>query len=481
MGSIDFRLITIYYGDQDAIEGYRMMSETGRKSIKETGTFLRISIFLMVFGLGLCIAGRQASAESFDVRLKFLLQQNEQEKRLLEFKDSPEILRLKLQDLDRINKDRASSGAPPVQLDILACRVGNKHCREMAERGYTSHLNEKGEKPYHRYAFAGGVHHILENVFSASSSAPYSTGDIEGLLQDARKTFMAETPGYDGHRRNILDPSHTHLGIGMAMRGREFRYVQEFMDKYIQFDPFDPNVSPGGKIKISGTIVPKDVGPYAVLVYGERISPESIDELEKMGTYKDATSDRAISLWPWNLPFDRAKRTFALTLDFKGKKIAYYYVQIKLKKGINKIPTRGGPATLEGTFDASGIVLSVGMPPIAAKPAVEFGSGKAPGQEKSEPPGKPGVTPGTTVSPAVQNTPAPTAGSTNPASPGVQVSPTPPTGVKSPQNEHGIGVLMLLLMLIGGLIILAGIPIVLRSVSSRKEPDEAEEPEKFDF
>jgi hypothetical protein len=44
---------------------------------------------------------------------------------------------------------------------------------------------------------------------------------------------MAEEPPNDGHRRAILDPHATHVGIGLAWERGEFRLVQEFLRRYI--------------------------------------------------------------------------------------------------------------------------------------------------------------------------------------------------------------------------------------------------------
>ena len=45
-------------------------------------------------------------------------------------------------------------------LDILASRVANMQSREAAANRFSGHWNMRGEKPYHRYAFAGGVDHV---------------------------------------------------------------------------------------------------------------------------------------------------------------------------------------------------------------------------------------------------------------------------------------------------------------------------------
>ena len=40
--------------------------------------------------------------------------------------------------------------------------------------------------------------------------------------------MMAEKPPDDGHRQAILDPLWTHVGIGVALEGGEFRMTEEF-------------------------------------------------------------------------------------------------------------------------------------------------------------------------------------------------------------------------------------------------------------
>jgi len=145
-----------------------------------------------------CVIVSAAGAEvPEEIRL-----QNEQEKRLWEHRDTNEILAIKIENLKLINRDCGRFGAPPVKLDILAGRVGNRHCADMARNGYMSHWNMKGEKPYQRYAFGGGTDHVSENLASVSSTAPLEQAP-EALLKrmnESEDLFTAEPPGNDGHK-----------------------------------------------------------------------------------------------------------------------------------------------------------------------------------------------------------------------------------------------------------------------------------------
>ena len=89
-------------------------------------------------------------------------------------KDNDEALKLKIDQLDFINKSRKRNNASPVKLDILASRVANKMAKEAAENEYLGHWNMAGEEPYLRYAFAGGYDHVSENAYGEWSSDNYN-------------------------------------------------------------------------------------------------------------------------------------------------------------------------------------------------------------------------------------------------------------------------------------------------------------------
>jgi hypothetical protein len=50
-----------------------------------------------------------------------------------------------------------------------------------------------------------------------------------GLALGAQKSMMEETPPDDGHRRTILDPEATHVGVGWSMTGGRFQMAEEFL------------------------------------------------------------------------------------------------------------------------------------------------------------------------------------------------------------------------------------------------------------
>ena len=108
---------------------------------------------------------------------------------------------------------------------------------EAAENEFRGHYNLKGEKPYHRYAFAGGTNHITENAAAAWTSGSFTVTDntILEQMQSAHAKFMNERAPNDGHKQNCIDKGHNYVGIGYYMSDKQFRYYEEFINQYIDF------------------------------------------------------------------------------------------------------------------------------------------------------------------------------------------------------------------------------------------------------
>ena len=113
-----------------------------------------IILFLSII-LSLLTTSRSILLSYNKSQLLKLLNENERIKELEEYKDNKSTLKLKLQVIDVINSNRANHGLKPLELDILACRVASRTASEAVKGRYFGHWNLRGEKPYHRYAFAG--------------------------------------------------------------------------------------------------------------------------------------------------------------------------------------------------------------------------------------------------------------------------------------------------------------------------------------
>jgi uncharacterized protein YkwD len=130
--------------------------------------------------------------------------------------------------LARINRDRAAYGVPPVGADPRAALVGDLFCLDGALSGAWGHWDLQGRAPYVRWGLAGGADFHAQNAVALSVSTGRLDLPVSELLVQAHESMMAEEPPGDGHRRTILDPRWTHVGIGAGTVGGQFRMSQEF-------------------------------------------------------------------------------------------------------------------------------------------------------------------------------------------------------------------------------------------------------------
>ncbi len=281
---------------------------------------------------------------------------NDQETRYLEYKDSDEMLAVKLAQLEYINRSRERYNVQPVKLDILASRVANRMSKEASEENFMGHWNTRGEKPYHRYAFAGGVDHVMENASAKWTSGSFanSLSTYTEFMEEAHDQFMAERAPYDGHKQNCIGSSHNYIGIGNYLTGNQFRYYEEFVDRYIDFVEVKNNASINEQINLQVQPINSNSYVFAILVYFEEIpSRMTPSQINNMGSYPDFTNTTELSIWPWELDFNSRTGIYTIPLSFRRRGL--YYVQIYLSDE----EFSGGSATTEGKIQASGLVIKI--------------------------------------------------------------------------------------------------------------------------
>jgi hypothetical protein len=324
-----------------------------RKVWKTLKIFIIIAIVLIC--LPHSILPNKTSGQGED-ELANYIRQNESEKRLFEYKDDEEELKLKLGQLEVINKSRNKFKAPPVKLDILASRVANKMCREAAENNFIGHWNMAGEKPYHRYAFAGGYDHISENAYGewSSDDYPVSSAGIRSLMESGHNTFMAEKAPADGHKKTIIDKVHNYVGIGYYLSGKQFRYYEEFIDRYFEFENIPAEVGAGEPFSIT-VKTDRNTFLYLLMVYREMI-PQGMTpaEIKMKGSYEDFSGEEYKKILPWDLSRYRNGNEYKIPLSFSNEGL--YYIQIYSDKREIKKP---GSMNTKGKTPYSGIVIKV--------------------------------------------------------------------------------------------------------------------------
>ena len=140
---------------------------------------------------------------------------------------------LRSEFLQMINHDRAANGLAPVQLDPEASAIADTYCKLQIRFGTTGHFTVDGLAPYMRYSFAGGNDGVSENAAAWSATYRFSDRALYDMIRKSEEAMMNEKPPHDGHRRTLLDPYATHVGIGLAWDRGEFRLTEEFIRRYV--------------------------------------------------------------------------------------------------------------------------------------------------------------------------------------------------------------------------------------------------------
>jgi uncharacterized protein YkwD len=167
--------------------------------------------------------------------------------------------------VDLVNRDREKAGLGPVELDEGPPTIaGQAHAEDMARLGYLGHWGSDGSVPEQRHTEAGGSDMVLENALGFTDEIK-RTLDPKPLIdpiqvERSEALYFDEVPPNDGHRKNILKPAHTKIGIGIAQpiaTPTELPvpcFVQEFTDSYGTYAPLPKRAKIGTMIHVEGTM-----------------------------------------------------------------------------------------------------------------------------------------------------------------------------------------------------------------------------------
>ncbi|MCA1066313.1 SafA/ExsA family spore coat assembly protein [Rossellomorea sp. AcN35-11] len=122
------------------------------------------------------------------------------------------------QVIDLTNQEREKNGLSPLQLDWQLSRVARYKSRNMRDVGYFSHRSPTYGSPFDMMkSFNIQYRQAAENI-AAGQTSP------EQVVRE-----WMESPG---HRKNILNGSYTHIGVGYAKGGSYGTYwTQMFIKK----------------------------------------------------------------------------------------------------------------------------------------------------------------------------------------------------------------------------------------------------------
>ena len=153
---------------------------------------------------------------------------------------------------DQINRDRASAGLSPVRWDEKAASLASDYTRAQIQEGTFGHFLLDGVPPYARLSRRGDLGMGTENSAAYIFFGDYVDVPPLKLALDSHRGMLDEAPPNDGHRRAILDPAATHVGVGWSQSGRNFRLAEEFTARlfdWLKVDRFGPD---GSAITVKG-------------------------------------------------------------------------------------------------------------------------------------------------------------------------------------------------------------------------------------
>jgi len=196
-------------------------------------------------------------------------------------------LEYRLRLVEVINRDRSAAGLSAVEFSADLSRAADAHCLEMLREDYTSHWNRDGWKPYLRYAAAGIRDATAENIASfGQNDFPADLEATWGEMLAGHRRFMAEKPPSDGHRQNVLNPQHTHVGIGVAAASKGVRMMEVFAARYAQLEPLPLRARLRDALGVRGRIASRKVQFFALSVFYEPLPrPMTLLDLAATSSY----------------------------------------------------------------------------------------------------------------------------------------------------------------------------------------------------
>ena len=209
--------------------------------------------------------------------------------------------RLSLADARRymvqlINRDRASAGLAPVELDEgPPTHAGQAHAEDMAHNGYLGHWGTDGSVPEQRYTQAGGTDMVLENASCFTDERARALDPHAGVdprnVEQAEDMFFHEQPPNDGHRKNILKPWHRKVGIGVAQpvaTPTEIPvpcFAQEFVDAFGTYGAVPAQMRVGDTLHVAGAVAAPATFAGVGLARVDAPRPIPIAELNRRRSY----------------------------------------------------------------------------------------------------------------------------------------------------------------------------------------------------
>lgn len=132
------------------------------------------------------------------------------------------------------NEERRTHGLAALELDSNLSVVARDHSTDMASNNFFAHVNLQGEDPTARAIRHGYLPVSIYGYGIGENLGKMPTGNVQGVgyvNDDADSIAKALVEGWmnsPGHRENILTPTYSVMGTGIAYDGTFYFATQNF-------------------------------------------------------------------------------------------------------------------------------------------------------------------------------------------------------------------------------------------------------------
>jgi uncharacterized protein YkwD len=136
--------------------------------------------------------------------------------------ESGETYRAVMNEIVRLsNIEREKHGFEALDIDRNLEQAATGHSEEMAKMTYFSHTSPTAgrQTPHERINLTG-----ISPRATGENIAKFGSYPLNTLAQNAVTGWMNSPP----HRKNLLSPGFTHIGIGVAKNGKTYYLTQNF-------------------------------------------------------------------------------------------------------------------------------------------------------------------------------------------------------------------------------------------------------------
>ena len=128
---------------------------------------------------------------------------------------SSQVSAFEQQVLQLTNQERAKYGVPALKLDVELSKVAREKSRDMQAKGYFDHNSPTYGSPF--------------DMMKKFGISYRSAGENIAMGQQSPQEVVTAWMNSEGHRKNILNASYTHIGIGHVSQGNY--WTQMFIGK----------------------------------------------------------------------------------------------------------------------------------------------------------------------------------------------------------------------------------------------------------